>query len=916
VLLVALRYAPLFAQDDLDLLALLAEQSGLALDYDPLVQQLREVNQTLEQRVAERTANLAQAQDELRRSAGRAQWLGDFSRALAAAHLDYQVVLDIAARRISELLGGIGIVRLLGDDGIWVDPPGIFHPDPEVAARMQHMLASAPQRADEGLSSRVVATGQPLLIPAISPDQLRASTKPEYGPYLERLPIHSLLLVPLRARDHIIGLMSLGRVEPGRPYSADDQALLQEAADRAGLAILNAQLYAAVQRELAERKRAEAAVHAGEERYRSTLDTMLEGAQIIDFDFRYLYVNDAVVRQGREARDRLLGRTMMEVYPGIEKTEFFNVLQQCMVERIPRLMENEFTYPDGAKGWFELSIQPVPEGTFILSIDITDHKRAEEEIRQLNEVLEQRVIERTAQLQESEEKFSKAFRASPAGISIASAADGRYLDVNETLAQMTGYSREELIGRTSVELGMVDAAARARILEAASTHGFVRDVEIQVYTKSKQAIDMLVSTERIELSGKACMLTIQYDITERKRAEAEVRRLNQALEQRQGALETANTALSSEIAERRRTEKQFQTLLESTPDALVIVNAQGEIILTNPQTEKLFGYTGQELLGQAVEKLIPEQFRGKHPAYRMGFVADAHLRPMGFGMDLHGMRKDDSQFPVEISLSPLETEAGIIVIAAIRDVTERQREQAAIRQLNQDLQRHMAQLEVANQELEAFSYSVSHDLRAPLRTIDGFSLALLEDYGQRLDAEAQDYLRRVRAATQHMAQLIDDMLNLSRVSRAEMRREAVDLGSLAGAVAAELQKMQPERQVQFVIAGALNAHGDPRLLRVVLENLLANAWKFTGQQPQAQIEVGLDRQDGQVAYFVRDNGAGFDMAYANKLFGVFQRLHRVSEFPGTGVGLATVQRIIHRHGGRVWAEGAVGQGASFYFNLP
>jgi signal transduction histidine kinase len=226
-----------------------------------------------------------------------------------------------------------------------------------------------------------------------------------------------------------------------------------------------------------------------------------------------------------------------------------------------------------------------------------------------------------------------------------------------------------------------------------------------------------------------------------------------------------------------------------------------------------------------------------------------------------------------------------------------------------------AELAAINSELEAFAYSVSHDLRAPLRGIDGFSQALLEDYADKLDAVGQDYLRRVQAASQHMGQLIDDLLKLSRVTRAEAYHEPVELSALAQMVATDLQQQEPERQVEFVIAEGLIAKGDARLLRVVLENLLGNAWKFTAKNPRARIEFGSARNNGNLAYFVRDDGVGFNMAYANKLFGAFQRLHSATEFEGTGIGLASVQRIIHRHGGRVWAEGEVEKGATFYFTL-
>lgn len=247
--------------------------------------------------------------------------------------------------------------------------------------------------------------------------------------------------------------------------------------------------------------------------------------------------------------------------------------------------------------------------------------------------------------------------------------------------------------------------------------------------------------------------------------------------------------------------------------------------------------------------------------------------------------------------------------------------EAAI-QRNQELTRTKEELrlantalEASNKELEAFSYSVSHDLRAPLRTIEGFTHSISDDYADKLNDEGKDLLVRVRNAAKRMGQLIDDLLNLSRLTRSEITRERADLGAIGRSIAEELQKTEPGRKVVFRIPDGLVADADPRLLRIAMENLLNNAWKFTSKRPDAVIELGMGRQNGETAYFVRDNGAGFDMAYADKLFGAFQRLHSTSEFPGTGIGLAIVQRVIRRHGGRIWAQGAVEQGAAFYFTL-
>lgn len=272
--------------------------------------------------------------------------------------------------------------------------------------------------------------------------------------------------------------------------------------------------------------------------------------------------------------------------------------------------------------------------------------------------------------------------------------------------------------------------------------------------------------------------------------------------------------------------------------------------------------------------------------------------------------KDGSRYWASVVITALRDKAGLLhgFAKITRDITDRMRAEEEIR-------RRSSELEAANKELEAFCYSVSHDLRAPLRGIDGFSQALLEDYAPQLDDQAKDHLRRIRAGTQRMGTLIDDLLNLSRITRADLSRESVNLSELARSIAADFCRNQPERAVEFDIASDLRASGDPHLIHIALENLLGNAWKFSSRCERARIEFGRVHENGASAFFVRDNGAGFDAAYADRLFGAFQRLHSSADFPGTGVGLASVHRIIHRHGGKIWAEGATGQGATFYFTL-
>lgn len=491
-----------------------------------------------------------------------------------------------------------------------------------------------------------------------------------------------------------------------------------------------------------------------------------------------------------------------------------------------------------------------------------------------------------AALKVNEELMRATFEQAAVGIAHIAVDSFHILLANRKFCDLLGYTQDELIGTDSRTRSLphdmpAREAERARILAGTTK---TSSCERQLLRKDGSLlwVNRSLSLVRDPAGKPRYFISVIEDITERKRAE--------------------------------ETRAQLAAIVEYATDAIIGRALDGTITSWNAAAERIFGYSASEAIGQSSSMLTPEPLRRlaeDNENLRRGIVIPAR--------ESQCVTKDGRIISVISSISPVRNEAGEVVSAAViaHDISELKQAQRELEQLNRELEQRVtartADLAAANSELEAFSYSVAHDLRAPLRAINGYSALVLEAGEGKLDQALVDDIKRVRAASKRMGEVVDDLLDLTRLSRQEMQWREFDLSKLAASVAAALTDAHPERDVLVTIQPGMNANGDSRLMRAALENLIGNAWKFTGKTGTASIEIGAEQRDGQTVYYVRDNGAGFDMKYVHKLFAPFQRLHRSDEFEGTGIGLATVKKIIQRHGGEIWIESAVNIGTTVFF---
>ena len=643
--------------------------------------------------------------------------------------------------------------------------------------------------------------------------------------------------------------------------------------------------FATVFTDITEKKQMEETIVQNEEKFRSLVESSSDWIWETDKNGICTYSSPQVQSILGYTPAELTGKKTVSLIASDELNKFSSILAGLYAS--PKLfngVEHKCIHKDGHIVILEGSGAPFYNSNGIfkgyrgINRDITEHKRTEEILK------------------EKEEKYRTLFENASDAIFLLQ--DDQFIDCNIRTLEMFGCkSRDQILGHPPYEFSPPlqpngrKSSELAIELIATALAGKPQYFEWQHAKLDGTPFSAEISLNSIKLRGKTLVQAIVHDITKQKKDQEALR-------------------LSAE---------QLRANLENTPNVAVQwYELSGRIMYWNHASEMIYGWKSDEAVGKTLDALIytPEQ-----TAEFRNLLQEIHKtgKPAG-PYESEFRRRDGSKGWLISTTFGLPTGGDNVGFVCMDvDISDRKRAEEEVHRLNANLEQRVQdrtlQLEMANKELKSFAYSVSHDLRAPLRSIDGFSTAILEDYADKLDDEGRDYLQRLRRSSQRMASLIDDMLRLSKVTSGEMYISSVNLSQIAEDVIAELKEIDPQRNVETVIAPDITVSGDQQLMYSMMENLIGNAWKFTSKKSTAKIEFGTTKHDNETVYYVRDNGAGFDMAFVGKLFCAFQRLHMVDDYPGDGIGLASIQRIIHRHGGRVWAEGKQNEGATFYFTM-
>jgi PAS domain S-box-containing protein len=788
------------------------------------------------------------------------------SREFSFATGDYPSLLGTIGRTLAQELEASCVVWLLSADG------EVLH---SVAAHSHDGTPLAPgageplhHRVAEHAEVRATLSGLTLMDPPLAADPWRPDEATPAG----ALAPPSRLWLPLRLRGQPLGILALARAgSDRRSFDDRERDLGQILADHAALAIGNASSYAGEQAARAAAEQANAALRRAEGRFTRLSESGLIGILVSDLRGEVDEANDAVLAILGYARDEIgSGRVdWNDLTPPEWRASDALALEQLATAGIAPVREKEYVRKDGTRVQVLIGTSVLEgEATKCISfvLDITERKQA------------QAAIARFREGHAADAKFRGLLESAPDAM-VAVGANGDIALVNHELERLFGYARDEILGQP-IEVLISDRFGSGDPAHLASSFrdpwSTLLGERLELYARRKDGTDfpIEVSLSPVETAEGMLVYTAIRDITDRKRAEEQRARL--------------------------------AALVDSSDDAIIGKALDGVVTSWNRGAERMFGYTAAEIVGGSVSILLPAE----HEADETAILTTA---AGGSVQHLETVRQTKNGRAVDVSLtiSPVYDAAGRVsgIAAVARDVTERKRNEVVLLHALDDAKN-------ANRELETFSYSVAHDLRSPLRGISAFAELLLDGHAEQLDSEGRDWLRRIIASATRMGMLIEALLSLSRVARNELTREPVNLSEIMRTSAARLLAAEPHRLVELVIAPVLWTTMDPRLAIALADNLMSNALKFTAKVLAPRIEFGATDAGSMRTFFVRDNGAGFDMTFADKLFLPFQRLHSGEEFTGQGIGLATVQRIVHRHGGEIRGEGVVDGGCTFSFTLP